>query len=81
MEEDIATLEYPFRVICVNDTDKPWNIEQEQWVEHNNEYIVTGIFKDLISNELSFKLLDLNPEPRKGFLANRFTARNTHGVN
>jgi hypothetical protein len=62
----------PFLVICINDADKPLSIPSEEWILEGNSYIVTEVFKDLFTNDLSFKLLDKNPEPYKGYNSKRF---------
>ena len=81
MSEETTTYSSPFRVICIDTEDKPWNIDIEQWPEENTEYIVTGLFKDIVSGETSFVLLDMDPEPYKGYKANRFAISNSFSVN
>jgi hypothetical protein len=65
-------LSLPFRVLCVDNGDKPMVLTDEEWINKNEEYIVTDIFKDLITDNVSFKLLDKNPDPYKGYRADRF---------
>ena len=66
------TIIRPFFILCVNNKDKPLNIDDEEWLNKEGIYIVTNIFSDLISGEESFVLLNNKPEPYKGFNVNRF---------
>jgi len=72
----------PFRVVCIDNANKPLIIDDDDWVNEKEEYIVTGMFKHLISGELCFRLLDVNlPEPYKGLTAKRFAVVNSFSVN
>lgn len=79
---DLIKVKNPFRVICIDNSNKPENIDNEQWIENDTEYIVTDMFRDLISDEISFKLLDKEPEPFKGYVSSRFKmVEDTFSVN
>ena len=81
MDDTKSIIKHPFRVVCIDDKDMPWDFPKEQWLQRNTEYIVTGFFKDLISGENSFTLLDHQPEPYQGYKANRFAIMTTFSVN
>jgi len=71
----------PFRVIVIDDDSKKPEIEDSEWIKYGDEEIVTDVFSDLISGEQSYKLLNKNPEPYKGYLASRFQVSTIHSVN
>jgi hypothetical protein len=71
----------PFRVVCIDNSNKPLGIDDTEWLNKQEEYIVTDVFKHLITNQLCFKLLDKNPHPYKGFTADRFRGGMLHSVN
>jgi hypothetical protein len=72
---------HPFRVLCIDNDDKPLQIDQDEWVEEREEYIVTEVFKEHITKELCYKLMDMNPDPYDGFLSSRFVIINSHSAN
>ena len=74
-------LQPPFIVVCIDSDNKKPEIDNNQWLKEGHEEIVTSVFKDLISGETSYKLLDKNPEPYKGYLSSRFKISIVNSVN
>ncbi len=81
MEQEKIKLHEPFRVICIDDKNKPPQVDDDEWVVEKEEYIVTDVFKDLLSGKFSYKILDKNPEPFKGYVSDRFGVISNHSVN
>lgn len=69
-------LRLPFKVICIDDTNKPDGIPTSKWVELGDVYTVIEISKMLIQEGmLGFKLEEKNIDdcfPYQFFAANRF---------
>ena len=65
-----------FKVICINDTNKPNEIPNSQWVKKGSIYTVTKISKMNIQNGiLGFELAEINLDgcaPYKYYAAERF---------
>ena len=38
-------MEIPFKVICINDTDKPSDIPNSKWIKKGNLYTVNKVVK------------------------------------
>ena len=51
----------PLFAQCIDDSDKPLQVADEDWVEEGDIYIVTNVHKDLISGEHCFKLYGMSP--------------------
>ena len=66
------TIKHPFKVICVDDSVKPDNIDDDQWIKEGEEYIVTNKFSNILGDNEAFTLLDKNPEPYRGYGTYRF---------
>lgn len=66
----------PFKVICVNDNDRPEMIPQSKWLVKNQSYTVIKVAKLLIQGGMvGFKLEGLDIDgyfPYQFFAANRF---------
>jgi len=66
----------PFKVICVNDKDRPEMIPQSKWLVKNQSYTVIKVAKLLIQGGMvGFKLEGLDIDayfPYQFFAANRF---------
>ena len=77
----MESINQPFRVVCINDADKKPEIEDSEWLKKGEEEIVTDVFVDLITGKRSFKLLNKDPHPYKGFTSDRFEIVLYHGVN
>lgn len=78
VEEDIRP---PFRVICIDSGIKPKDVDDSEWVSENNEYIVTDIFRDLVTGDVAYKILDKSPDPYRGFRSDRFYVTTVFSVN
>tara|TARA_R110000868_G_scaffold8307_3_gene43400 strand:- start:12885 stop:13190 length:306 start_codon:yes stop_codon:yes gene_type:complete len=65
-----------FRVVCVDDSDRPDGIPLSKWVKKGDWYTVIHVAKLLIQGgKLGFKLAELNIDscfPYQFFAANRF---------
>lgn len=65
-----------FKVICINDSNKPNDIPQSQWVKKGSIYTVTKVAKMLIQDGIyGFELAEINLEgcaPYKYYSAERF---------
>lgn len=65
-----------FKVICINDSNKPNDIPQSQWVKKGSIYTVTNVVKMLIQDGIyGFELAEINLEgcaPYKYYSAERF---------
>ena len=65
-----------FKVICINDSNKPNDIPQSQWVKKGSIYTVTKVVKMLIQDGIyGFELAEINLEgcaPYKYYSAERF---------
>lgn len=57
---ETSTTELPIFVQCINAADKPYNADGD-WLEEGCVYVATAIHPDLITGDLSFKLLDMCP--------------------
>lgn len=71
----------PFRVVCIDSDIKPDDVENSEWVSENNEYIVTEVFRNLVTGDIAYKLMDKNPDPYKGFRSDRFCKLTVFSVN
>jgi hypothetical protein len=78
---DNEVISVPFRAICINNAMKPKDVDDNEWIEDNNEYIVTEIYRDLDSGDIAYKLLDKDPKPYKGYRSDRFYRLTVFSVN
>lgn len=66
----------PFKVICINDSNRPNDIPTNKWVKKGEQYTVIDVKKLLIQGGmLGFKLEELNIDdcfPYQFFSASRF---------
>ena len=66
----------PFKVICINDSNRPNDIPANKWVKKGESYTVIDVKKLLIQGgTLGFKLEEINIEdcfPYQFFSASRF---------
>lgn len=61
------------KVLCIDDSNKPSEIKPQNWIKKDSVYNVVYIFKDVLSNIISFELKEVKPdEPYRGYLCNRF---------
>lgn len=77
------TIEEPFRVVCIDASNLDDKIDASERLVEGYEYIVTNVFSNILGdgNE-AYKLLDINPEPFKGYGTYRFRIILTkHSVN
>lgn len=81
MEKLNQTILSPFRVLCIDDGDKPSDIEDSEWVVAGKEEIVVNIYSDLLGGEEAYQLLGKNPLPYRGYTKKRFVIVNNHSVN
>ncbi len=75
------TIDMPFRVWCRDNSNKPSEVDEEEWINEKEEYVVTNVFTDLIEGNKAFVLLGKNPEPFKGYGSHRFVIKSIHSVN
>jgi hypothetical protein len=65
-----------FKVICINDKNRPDGVPTSKWVKEGEFYTVTSVTKLLIQGgKLGFKLAELNIDdcfPYQYFSADRF---------
>ena len=65
-----------FKVICINDSNKPNEIPNSQWVKKGSIYTVTKVSKMLIQGGIiGFELAEINLDgcaPYKYYAAERF---------
>lgn len=66
----------PFKVICIDDRDKPETIPSSKWIKRGKEYTVIQVDKiRLQGGMLGFKLAEINIDdcvPYQYFAARRF---------
>jgi hypothetical protein len=66
----------PFRVICINDANRPDGIPTSKWIKEGQEYSVILVMKMLVQGGiLGFKLEEINIDdcfPYQYFAATRF---------
>jgi hypothetical protein len=69
-------MEIPFKVICINDADKPSDIPNSKWIKKGNLYTVNKVVKMIIQGgKLGFYLDEVNLDgcaPYSAYSANRF---------
>jgi hypothetical protein len=69
-------MEIPFKVICINDADKPSDIPNSKWIKKGNLYTVNKVVKMVIQGgRLGFHLDEVNLEgcaPYSTYAASRF---------
>ena len=65
----------PFKVICVDSSNKPQDVETKEWLKEGEECIVTGVCGDILSNNHTFIILGKNPAPFGGYRSNRFITK------
>lgn len=54
----------PFRVICLNDSDKPESIPFSSWVKKNNTYTVIQVDRlHMQGGSIGYKLYEINLDP------------------
>jgi len=65
-----------FRVVCIDDTNRPNDIPTSRWIKRGQEYTVTQVAKLLVQGGiLGFKLAEVNIDeffPYQFFAASRF---------
>lgn len=65
------------RVVCINDSGKPDEIRQSNWVVKGNEYTVVLSAVDMLG-ESYYKLLEIKPDlPYSGYASYRFAPLST----
>jgi len=66
----------PFKVLCINDTNRPDGIPTSKWITKDKEYTVIEVSKMRIQgNLLGYKLAEIDLDscfPYQYFAANRF---------
>lgn len=66
----------PFKVVCVDDSNRPNDIPLSKWVKKGHQYTVTKVAKLLVQGgTLGFKLEEINIDecfPYQYFAAHRF---------
>lgn len=70
-------LDNPIDAICINDSGKPNEIKQSNWIVKDKIYTIIAAAKMVISNELAFKLKEVDTDcPEYPFYkASRFTIK------
>jgi hypothetical protein len=62
------------KVICIDDTHKPNDISNENWVVKNNTYTVVKMCVSKLTNDKYFVLDEIQPEsPYGGYNIKRFS--------
>jgi hypothetical protein len=65
-----------FKVVCINDSDKPEDIPSSKWVKKDQIYTVIEVSKmRMQGNKLGFKLAEINLDscfPYQYFASSRF---------
>jgi hypothetical protein len=63
-----------FRVICVDDANKPNDISAKNWIKKDRVYTVIRVFEQpLQNNAMAFQLEEVMPDaPYNSYLAVRF---------
>lgn len=65
-----------FRVVCIDDTNRPNDIPTSRWIKRGQEYTVTKVAKLLVQGGmLGFKLAEINIDeffPYQFFASRRF---------
>lgn len=78
----INYLQDPVEVECIDDSNKPNEIKQINWVKRKNIYHVISVAKVLITGELAFELAEISTEcpeyPRYKARRFRWRAEDTH---
>lgn len=73
MEKRIVNLIEPFKVVCIDASNKPNSVDNEQWLEEGEECIVVGICRDLLTEHRTYILWGKNPNPFDGYRSTRFS--------
>lgn len=55
-------LENPVKCICVNDSGKPNEIKQSNWIVKDHVYNIIAVSHMIISNELGYKLAEIDTD-------------------
>ncbi len=69
-------MEIPFKVLCINDADRPSDIPISQWIKKGKLYTVIKVEKMLVQNgKIGFHLAEVNLDgcfPYSAYTATRF---------
>ena len=61
------------RIICIDDSNKPNDITNKNWVVKNNKYTVVKMCNSKLTGDKYFVLEEIQPEsPYGGYNINRF---------
>ncbi|MCU0354230.1 MAG: hypothetical protein MUD08_10915 [Cytophagales bacterium] len=51
------------KVICIDDTHKPNEVQQKNWVKKGKEYTALRLYRNPLSGEQFFALEEVQPDP------------------
>jgi hypothetical protein len=80
-EELNMTLPRPLFVTCIDASDQSDQIDESERLIEGKTYIAVTKINNILSDNEGYVLLDVNPEPYKGFGTYRFEEINTISVN
>lgn len=62
------------KVICIDDTHKPNEVQQKNWVKKGKEYTALRLYRNPLSGEQFFALEEVQPDPPyAGYKVQRFS--------
>lgn len=54
------------KCICLNDKNKPNDIQNKNWIKKGQEYTVVALKRSVITNEMFLVLEEVQPDPPYG---------------
>ncbi len=62
------------KVICIDDTCKPNEVQQKNWIKKGQEYTVVRLYRNPLSGDQFFALEEVQPDaPYAGYKIARFS--------
>jgi len=62
------------KVICIDDTCKPNEVQQKNWIKKGKEYTALRLYRNPLSGEQFFALEEVQPDaPYAGYKIQRFS--------
>ena len=69
------------KVICVDASNKPSDIDKEDWIVQGEEYTIEKIYNNILHNQKSLELKEVKIKNKKysGYHIRRFTSAESFG--